>query len=75
MVENSCNRELNDPVEILKVEEPSEDLIRVEDNDKLEYNGELEYGELKHRMEILRNWHDSFVCETWAASSWLTSLI
>ena len=37
MVESSCNRELNDPMQILKVEEPSEDLIRVEDNDKLEY--------------------------------------
>ena len=57
MVESSCNRELNNPVEILKVEEPSEDLIRVEDNDKFEYNGELEYGELKDRMEILRRSH------------------
>ena len=40
-------------MEILKVEELSEDLIRVEDNDKLEYNGELKYGELKDRMKIL----------------------
>ena len=54
IVESSCNRELNDLVEILKIEESSEDIIRVEDNDKLEYNREIEYGDLKDQMEILK---------------------